>query len=210
MKRTSLALLLPLLVTVGSRTASASVANSEAMVTVRIYNYAGVNSAELSRARETADRIFRNARIALRWIDCRIPGIDSGSACTDPLSEGREFMLRLMAGETPSPIQRTTSLGESVLDRSLHSGVLMTVDPEITRTIARKAQSDGATLLGRAIAHELGHLLLGAAEHPRSGLMRAFWSAEEISGLKPVDWQFSGRQAAQMRQGLLAKARAAN
>jgi hypothetical protein len=57
-----------------------------------------------------------------------------------------------------------------------------------------------ATLLGRAIAHEIGHLLLGSAEHPRLGLMRALWSHDELRGRKPAHWGFSAREAAQMRQ----------
>jgi hypothetical protein len=35
-------------------------------------------------------------------------------------------------------------------------------------------------ILGSVIARELGHLLLGANSHSRSGLMRAVWSREEL------------------------------
>ena len=40
--------------------------------------------------------------------------------------------------------------------------------------------------------------------------MRAFWSHEELRGLKPAHWQFTRDEAAQMRHGLAAKERTAN
>ena len=209
MNRASLALLVVVVMIGGSREASAAPRDTEAAVTIRTYNYDGISRVDLLHAREAADRIFRNARIGLHWIDCRIPGLDDGEACTDPINEGREFLLRLLPPSS-APAQGKAQLGESLLDRNRQSGVLITLDPELIRSIAQKAQSDGATLLGRAIAHELGHLLLGLGAHPRSGLMRAFWSTEEIRGLRPADWQFSGRESAQIRQGLLVKARTAN
>jgi hypothetical protein len=78
----------------------------------------------------------------------------------------------------------------------------MTVDVFPIRTIAGKASMDMTTLLGRAIAHEMGHLLLGSSRHTTSGLMRAFWSHEELRGLKPAHWGFSRREADRIRRAL--------
>jgi hypothetical protein len=89
-------------------------------------------------------------------------------------------------------------------------GVLTTIDPALVMAIARGASSEYSTLLGRAIAHELGHLLLGRSRHSSNGLMRAVWSQEEIRGTRPAGWQFSTAEAAQMRQGLASRTRAAN
>ena len=89
-----------------------------------------------------------------------------------------------------------------MLDREQRGGVLMTVDVFPVRTIAGQASTPVPTLLGRAIAHEIGHLLLGSAEHPRFGLMRALWSHDELRGVKPAHWGFSRREGAQMRETL--------
>ncbi len=93
-----------------------------------------------------------------------------------------------------------------MLDREERSGVLMTIDLLPIRTIAGQASTDFPTLLGRAIAHEIGHLLLGTSQHPREGLMRARWLQDELRGLRPAHWKFSPREAAQMRHGLAVKA----
>ncbi|HET9268537.1 MAG TPA: hypothetical protein VFO31_10250, partial [Vicinamibacterales bacterium] len=41
---------------------------------------------------------------------------------------------------------------------------------------------DLARALGRVLAHEIGHVLLAARGHGRSGLMRATFRAEELAG----------------------------
>jgi hypothetical protein len=97
-----------------------------------------------------------------------------------------------------------------MVDRDERGGVLMTVDLFPVRTIGERASSGIAVLLGRAIAHEMGHLLLGTADHPRLGLMRALWSNDELRGLKPTNWGFSAREAAQMRQTLRGRSRTAD
>ena len=134
------------------------------------------------------------------------------SACTEPLREGTEFMLRLLPSADPAAggSARRVTMGTSLIDHDARAGALTTVDPRLVRDIAHEAATDPAALLGRTIAHEIGHLLLGHTGHSRRGLMRALWSQDEIRGIKPAGWQFSGAEAAQMRQELAARARAAN
>ena len=102
------------------------------------------------------------------------------------------------------------TLGISMLDRQSQGGVLITVDPRLVRTIADGTSSDRGVLLGRAIAHELGHLLLGRANHARFGLMRGYWSRDELLRARAADWQFTGSEAAQMRRDVLGRLQAAN
>jgi hypothetical protein len=190
----------------------AAASKSEATVVIRTYDYANVSSDQLATARAEAEQIFRGARIAVQWIDCRVPGRLEGAACTEPLSPGRDLMLRIV-DKTPGNVagaERVVALGESMVDREERGGVLMTVDLFPVRAIAQSASTGVPVLLGRAIAHEIGHLLLGSAEHPRLGLMRALWSHEELRGLKPANWGFSSREAAQMRQTLRGRSRTAD
>ena len=184
-------------------------ASGKDIVTVRTYNYATIPSEELDAARSEARRIFKRAAITVDWIDCRVPGATTGAPCTEPLLPGRDLMLRLTE-RTPVNNGRSAALGESMLDREQRSGVLMTIDISPVRAIATRSATATPTLLGRAIAHEIGHLLLGSGEHPRLGLMRAHWSNDELRGLKPAHWGFSSREAAQMRQALRDKTRVAD
>ena len=166
---------------------------------------------QLAAARTEAEQIFKRAQIAVQWVDCRVPG-RTGEPCTDPLSRGRDLMLRLV-DRTPASateVERLVALGESLVDREERGGVLMTVDLFRVNAIAGNASMGMPVLLGRAIAHEIGHLLLGSAGHARLGLMRALWSHDELRGLKPANWGFSSREAAQMRQTLRGRLRTAD
>ena len=59
---------------------------------------------------------------------------------------------------------------------------------------------DEGELLGRAIAHEIGHMLIGTPAHARVGLMRAVWvDAASCAAVRPLDWMFSGREGAELR-----------
>jgi hypothetical protein len=183
--------------------------SSEALVTVRTYNYAALSIGQLAAAKSEARHIFRTAGISVEWIDCRVRGGDEGAACTEPLLAGRDLMLRLV-DRIPAEGERIVALGESMLDRERRGGVLMTIDVSPVRSVAARAFTSISTLLGRAVAHEIGHLLLGSAEHPRLGLMRALWSHDELRGLKPAHWGFSAREAAQMRQTVRGTSRTAD
>jgi hypothetical protein len=181
----------------------------EAVVAVRTFNYAAVPFGQLAAAQSGTEQIFRRAGISVDWIDCRVPGGVDGAICTEPLVAGRDLMLRLV-DRTPVEGERIVALGESMLDLEQRGGLLMTIDMSPVRSVAGRAFTSISTLLGRAIAHEIGHLLLGSAEHPRLGLMRALWSHEELRGLKPAHWGFSAREAARMRQTLRGAARTAD
>jgi hypothetical protein len=136
------------------------------------------------------------------------------SSCTDPLRGGSDLLLRLVpsasADATNHFSSRIVAMGSSLIDHDSRAGALATVDPELVLKIARGSAVDFATLLGRAIAHEIGHLLLGHSRHSRDGLMRAIWSQDEIRGIRPANWQFSAAEAAEMRHALAARAGSAN
>ena len=199
---------LMLLIVMAEAAAGEAAPAADAKVAIRTYNYAGISAGELESARLEAAHIFKRAGITLEWLECRVPGGD-GASCTEPLLDGRDLMLRLM-DRSPAEGERMVALGESMLDRERRGGVLMTVDVFPVRAIAWRAATTIPTLLGRAIAHEIGHLLLGTAEHPRTGLMRALWSHDELRGAKPASWVFSAREGAQMRQTLRGKPRTAD
>jgi hypothetical protein len=66
--------------------------------------------------------------------------------------------------------------------------------------MARVGGVDGAILLARAIAHEIGHLLMGTTQHASNGLMRAVWSQAELRRKAAADWEFSKAEAQAMRR----------
>ena len=70
-------------------------------------------------------------------------------------------------------------------------GTLSTVYVTRVEAMARAAGATADVLLGRVIAHELGHLLIGTARHSSTGLMRAEWSVTELRRRRDDDWRFT-------------------
>jgi hypothetical protein len=82
-------------------------------------------------------------------------------------------------------------LGDAMLDTRTGTGVLATIYIDRVEWLAREAGGDSRALLGRAIAHKLGHLLLASTSHGPVGLMRALWSQEEVRRSLTRDWTFA-------------------
>ena len=181
---------------------SARAAEPVPTVVVRSFDYTTLRAEEIAATRLEAARIFRIAKIRIEWIDCRVPRKTAGVPCLEPFERRGDLMLRLLDRTPPASKRGLEVLGESILDRSAAGGVLMTVDLAPVRVIANQSGVRPETLLGRAIAHEIGHLLLATPDHARAGLMRARWSNDELSGRTPAGWGFSSKEAAEMRQAL--------
>ena len=73
-------------------------------------------------------------------------------------------------------------LAHALIDSRTRTSVLATVFIDRTRRVAADLGLDHRVLLGRAIAHELGHLLLATPTHGSAGLMREVWSRSELLG----------------------------
>jgi hypothetical protein len=164
-------------------------------VVVRTYNRFGVAPRELAAALETARAILGGAGIDVVWREC--------GPC-DEAPGPRELIVRIMAA--PAQAQ-PESLGYSLVDVQQRSGTLATILANRVESLATAAAFDSGVLLGRTIAHELAHLLIGTTEHSTHGLMRAHWDALEIERNLPKDWILSRDEGTRMRRGLVARAR---
>lgn len=173
-------------------------------LSVHTYNYSAVSADALAAARRHAEAIFRRANITISWIDCRTTGrdaLDILPTCRTDLRPD-EVMLRMMPGGGPTD-DRITSLGFSLVNREdAHAAWLSSVFTNRVAALASQAGIDPTLLLGRAIAHEVGHLLIGSTNHARTGLMRAFWSHAELTHGGGSEWVFLEKEARAMRSSL--------
>jgi hypothetical protein len=169
---------------------------------VRIYDNAGVLASELASALRTTHDILRRADLSVDWVQCRarrdgpVP-----SVCDQPLSSG-DVVVRLIDGSDKETGERR-ALGYSLFDSNGISG-FSTVYVDRVDWLARRAQYSRAPLLGRAIAHEIGHLLLRSNAHTETGLMREVWTAEQVVRNRREDWTFSPDQNGDIRNARYA------
>ena len=71
--------------------------------------------------------------------------------------------------------------------------------------LAQSGRYPEAVLLGHAIAHELGHLLLNSSTHARYGLMAARWRDTELDRAAVGLLQFSQAEASCIRAEVLRR-----
>ena len=152
---------------------------------VRVYDNADVPKAALRAALDVAAQALRPAELDVVWLSC---SRSSGGRCALPPGRG-ELLVRLVRSATQAPAD-DDELGTALVDPATGTGVLATVYVDRVERLARGSESDLGTLLGRAMAHEIGHLLMGRATHAAHGLMRPRWTRAEIARNARTDWRF--------------------
>jgi hypothetical protein len=170
---------------------------------IRIYDNAGILANERARAISRADSILSRADIDVEWIDC--PASTHGrpsSLCTLPPAPS-ELIVRLMNAPEGGSGPGLQTLGYSLIDTTTGTGTLATLYIDRATRLASGARIDRATVVGRAIAHEIGHLILGTNEHSGAGIMREHWTVKQLASGKARDWLFLPSQRDQMRQARL-------
>jgi hypothetical protein len=170
---------------------------------VWIYDGFGVKVDDITAARAAADAIFREAGIAPVWLHC---GLVEGKwqGPSDRCKSGGgpdEIIVRLLRSSRRGKSNRVP-LGEARVDTQAHTGVIATVFADRVLSTSNRAGANAPLVLGRVIAHEIGHLLIGANQHSTYGLMRAIWTDLELRRSIGLEWRFSAYEARCMRAGI--------
>lgn len=177
-------------------------------LTIRVYNYARVSTGKLRRAQSEASRIIGAAGVETVWLDCTAPRLGS------PLARGsRQQECRgEMAGATV--ILRVLSRSD-YNSAALHQEVFGYADGSaltsvIYDSVAALADADGDTkeapvILGDAMAHEIGHLLLGSGAHSSIGIMRGRWDRVQLQRALMGRLLFTPDQSMRIRAAMEAR-----
>jgi len=163
----------------------------------------------------TASEITEQAGVTLQWKDCSRGGADF--PCTG-IRGPRELVVRLMQEPREADVRAADALsvpganggaelqiGFAAIEPATGAGVLATIYYDRVERVAARSAIPGGLFLGRAIAHEIGHLLLPTRPHSRSGLMRAVWTAAGSSDDQPGDWFFSTDDSRRLRAAAAAR-----
>jgi hypothetical protein len=174
---------------------------------IRVYDSARVSPGTLATAFQVAGRILLAAGVPTEWQ-------------TDPAFSSKDPKTL-----TPKPtvLAPANSTGRSCLILSLTRGVSRhaypgalgfalpptQTSPDVTifydriERLEPRAVAAGATapqILGYAMAHEIGHVLLGSTQHSSTGIMKGPWGEAEFQSLAKGWLGFTARQAELMRE----------
>jgi hypothetical protein len=187
-------------------TAQASAFNRQTII-VRSYTDAG-SAGDIRDAKRSAAAIVRRADIDVLWLDCTLPdSVETRERCSLPI-DWNEVVLRVVPAVAADTRRDAEDLGFALVVVNERHGSLATVYSDRVAARSRRAGVDAAELLGRVIAHEIGHLLLGTNRHGSRGLMRASWTGADLRRNLATDWLFLNKEGTAMRVALAARARA--
>jgi hypothetical protein len=172
------------------------------IVTIRTYDGYGVAAADLQTGIAVASATLSGAGVKTVWIDCRA---ETAPDRCRAVADRSEIIVRI----TRASGLAGGVLGTAAVDTAAGEGSLATLYADRIAAHASAAGSDPGVLLGRAAAHEIGHLLIGTTAHARSGLMSARWSRADLQRRFAREWRFSAEEARQIRSGVAARINAA-
>ena len=172
-------------------------------ITVQAYNWAHVELGTLTAAQDEAARIFRVAGVGIVWLNCPLTVVEAEAyrICMEPATRDR-FVLRIVYS-VPAGFGNT-SMGVALNETGIYASVFyQRVDEFANEGIATHSQ-----ILGHAMAHELGHLLLDLRGHTNFGIMRGRWNAQDLRSASMGALLFSPRERALVRDAATRRMRA--
>ena len=171
-------------------------ADAAKSVTVLLYNYAQVPYAKLADAEAFAARSYRAAGIELTWVECSVSadGSEIFRIC-EQANQGGLVFLGLIP-ETMAADIRGSSKSDDFLGIADVSHAFVVYAR--VREVARSWGVPEYLILGRTMAHELGHVLLGGNSHSAAGLMRPRIVRQDLS-LESGQFLFDPKQAKRLR-----------
>ena len=149
-------------------------------IEIHVYNYSAASGDLLGRAEQEAFRIFRRTGVATAWLSCPLTSDEAvrNKACALPDAPTR-LTLRLLSNSMADSLGVGGDIfGSALLPDNEGFGVVANVYADRTRELADGREFE--VILGRVIAHELGHLLLGKNAHSAAGIMHARWRAQDL------------------------------
>lgn len=166
-------------------------------LTIRVMDYAGLSAATIEELESTAHRILSSAGVGIAFIDCYTHRRKSGAeSCSATLGRA-EIVLRILR---PRFAVNGEQLGYVAMTPEGGGYATVFIDPE--REKARIGALTNGNFLGHAVAHEIGHLLLGADSHSPSGIMRPVWRPVDEEWMVKNALLFSKGQAIRMQMAI--------
>jgi hypothetical protein len=169
-------------------------------ITIRVMDFVNLPGDVRSEVAANAKRVLGQAGVAAEFVECFHDGVKTDvPVCAAPL--GPDVVLRILE---PKQAMKDKQLGYAAMTAQGGACVTVFMDPAQRR--ARVSNLSDGVLLGHAVAHEIGHLLLGADSHSSSGIMRPRWRPCDEEWMVKSALLFDAGQAKRMRSALMERA----
>ena len=170
----------------------ASGSGSAQTLVVFLYDYADLPAEQTERITETVDLVFEHSGIQMIWQNCRGKLRAVGNGCGTELQLTEIAVRILLRGPRSSDDSRTLHLGSSIV--AAEGGNYATVFVSAVRAQAADFGVPFDLLLAYAVAHEVGHCLLGPG-HSYAGLMRSGWNRKDAGEISRLSLRLTKKEA---------------
>jgi hypothetical protein len=176
----------------------------ERTLSIHLYDQAQVPAGTLHLATVEATRLFRAAGIQVIWQQppAEPPedrGIDMRSIASRQPDERRYFVVRIMRRIPATVFPGALGFALPLARTGAHVSIFYDRVEALTRSVSAALY----VILGHAMAHEIGHILLRSSEHAGGGLMQARWNQASWSLASAGLLTFRPEEAKRMGEGLL-------
>jgi hypothetical protein len=172
-------------------------------IAIRMIGSAHIPARTLANAKRLAGDILRGVGVEADWVDCD----SAGRPCLQPVKP-TDFWLQLLARRpqaVPGSLEPDAT-GYALVVPDCHDACgYAAVSYPAVRAAADEMHNDPALVLGAAIAHEIGHLLLGRDSHAPEGVMSRRLGPKQIVEAGRGTLRFLPDQAQQVRAEVLAR-----
>jgi hypothetical protein len=157
-------------------------------ITIRVSNADAIPSGTRLQGEMLASRILARAGISVRWVEC--PSGDERPLRT-------EYRMHLLGGEPPPALGVATGFSVLYPVNGRTDGYAGIFYPRV-KQVAERESTPESLVLGAALAHEIGHLLLGPKSHGAAGVMLPRLGHWELVQAARGELQFSAGEALAM------------
>lgn len=175
-------------------------------ITIGVYDYAQAGLGILLKAERVADGIFKNVGVSITWLACSTDKTASENPGCADLSSPLKIIVRIEPDFMAKKFQQTNDVfgfAAGIEDGEFPRDVWIFYDQ--VKEFAVDKRLFVSPILGSLIAHELGHLLLGANSHSRSGLMCAVWARNEVLAANLGGLHFSNSERTRSQNSVSAR-----
>jgi len=179
---------------------------SDAKLTLRVYNYARIDSESLARSEKVADAIFGNVGIETAWVDCPTSKakLRAYPACLSDMGT-TDLVLKILPRHMAMKLRRhTESLGFGQTCPETEPACELSVFYYRIDELATKGYKEDR-ILGFVIAHEVTHVLIGPG-HSEEGIMRGEWTPPDLQRISlGLPLNFTGDQSRRLRETVVRR-----
>jgi hypothetical protein len=185
------------LVKVPSAKQSVSYGSSE--ITIRVYDFAHVDPKAFLSAEGKATRILADAGLDAHWVDCAISpaDLDNNPSCHSA-SQTNVYVLRIETNAMAALHEKSQNASGVTNDCGTGSCTASIFYDRI-RDLASGYTAPTNVLVGRVMARQVGHLILGANSHSQAGIMQDSLSFRQLSTLASNQLLFTPEESRMMK-----------